>query len=146
MILENANFSLIALKVNVPPSLQLPSKATPPEDMYAHRSDDQRQHYYNTSCVIHRWENFIVQLVKVLQYQERRSGCWCLPAILALSAQCTWTRCTWHILSAQTGCAEVCKITCWQAGRKANRNARNERFDWTKNVWSYAFHRIYKYI
>uniref|UniRef100_A0A672P2C2 Hepatocyte growth factor-regulated tyrosine kinase substrate n=1 Tax=Sinocyclocheilus grahami TaxID=75366 RepID=A0A672P2C2_SINGR len=30
-ILENANFSLIALKANVPPSLKSPSKATPPE-------------------------------------------------------------------------------------------------------------------
>ncbi len=28
-ISENANFSLIALKTNVPPSLQSPSKATP---------------------------------------------------------------------------------------------------------------------
>ncbi len=41
-ILEHINFSLIALKANVPPSLQLPSKATPPECIYVHR-----QHYYN---------------------------------------------------------------------------------------------------
>ncbi len=61
---------------------KLPFKATPPER--TRRSDDQRQHYYNTLCVIHRWENFIVQLVKVLQYQEGRSGCWCLSAISAV--------------------------------------------------------------
>ncbi len=56
--------------------------------IYTHRPDDQRQHSYDTSCVIHLCENFMVQLAKVLQYQEWRSGCWCLPAILALSAQC----------------------------------------------------------
>ncbi len=33
-ISENANFSLIALKANVPPSLQSPPKATPPERTY----------------------------------------------------------------------------------------------------------------
>ncbi len=43
-ISENANFSLIALKVNVPLSLQLPSKATPPESTYAQKAEYQRQH------------------------------------------------------------------------------------------------------
>ncbi len=43
--------------------------------------------HWATSCVIHWWENFIIQLV--------RSGCWCLPAILALSAQCA---CKMYIL------------------------------------------------
>ncbi len=72
-----------------------------------------------TSWVIHRWENFIAQLVKVLQYQEGRSGCWCLSAILALSAQREWTR-WWRIMSARTGCTVVCKYIRWQTGRKDN--------------------------
>ncbi len=36
-ISENAKFSLIALKANVPTSLQLPSKAMPPECTYAQK-------------------------------------------------------------------------------------------------------------
>ncbi len=55
-----------------------------------------------TTCI------FIALLVKVLQFQEGRSGCWCLSVILALSAQRTWTRWWWRIVSARTGCAEVC--------------------------------------
>ncbi len=96
-ILENANFSLIALKANVPHSLKSPSKATHPAPKYAHRLEYQRQHYvgvvrtgvgnhWATSCVIHHWKKCIVQLIKVLQYKEGRLGCWCLSAILALSA------------------------------------------------------------
>ncbi len=39
-ILENTNFILIALKVNVPPSLQITVLSHTPEGIYAHRSDE----------------------------------------------------------------------------------------------------------
>ncbi len=83
----------------------------------ANRQDGQRQYYYNTSCVIHQWENFIVQLVTVLQYQKGRSGCWCLPAILALSANRTWTH--WQRILFETG-AQRYANTWWQVGRRVS--------------------------
>ncbi len=53
------------------------------QDMHARTGIGNR---WPTTCVIQRWENFTAQLVKVtlLQYQEGRSGCWCLPFLLCL--------------------------------------------------------------
>ncbi len=133
--MENANFSLIALNANVPPSPA--NHRAKPRLLNARVRTDQMTRdnittIHHVSFTLHWWENFIAQLVKVQKYQD-----WCFSGILALSGLRTWPR-WWRILSVQTGSAEVCKYICWQAGR-------NEGFDWTNISWFFTFHRIYKY-
>ncbi len=134
-ILENANFSLIALKANVPHSLKSPSKATHPAPKYAHRLEYQRQHYVGVvrTGVGNHWATSCHSPLKKMYSTVNKSTTVQGRKIGLLMFIC-------HSRSVCTGCAEVCKCILWHQVGKPIKMLRPS----VHISWSHTFHWIYK--